>query len=138
MFITENKLKKMLQRILGIEPTTVPELIKEIKTLVGPKEEIPKLKKELAELKLQKTIEERDIKHLIKCKEEKLALEHKSKEVELQKQFQAKEMKMQTEYHDKTMKQIEDFRKELKETYAEIMKRLPNVNMEIKQTRRRT
>ena len=137
MFITENKLKKMLQRILGIEPTTVPELIKEIKTLVGPKEEIPKLKKELAELKLQKTIEERDIQHLIKCKEQKLALEHKQKEVELQKQFQDKEMVMQTKYHTDIVAKIEEFAKEQRMTYAEIMKRLPNVNMEIKQTRRK-
>lgn len=137
MFITEDKLKKMLQKILGIEPTTVPELIVEIKTLVGPKEEIPKLRKELAELKLQKTIEERDIKHLIKCKEEKLALEHKQKEVELEKQFQAKEMVMQTKYHEDIVAKIEEFAKEQRLTYAEIMKRLPNVNMEIKQTRRK-
>ena len=131
--MTEKKLRGMLGKLLGIEPKSVQELIKEIRSLVGPKEEIPKLKRELAELKLQKTMDERDIKHLVKLQQEKHEVEHQKKEVELQKQFQAKEMALQTKYHTDIVAKIEEFAKEQRTTYSEIMKRLPNVNMSIKQ-----
>ncbi len=133
MFITEKKLRKMLGKLLGIEPKSVQELIKEIRSLVGPKEEIPKLKRELKELELQKTMDERDIRHLVKLQQEKHEVEFAKKEVELQKQFQAKEMVLQTKYHTDIVAKIEEFAKEQRTTYSEIMKRLPNVNMSIKQ-----
>lgn len=133
MFMTEKGLRKMLGKLLGIEPKSVNELIKEIKSLVGPKEEIPKLKRELKELELQKTMDERDIRHLVKLQQEKHEVEFQKKEVELQKQFQLKEMELQTKYHTDIVAKIEEFAKEQRSTYAEIMKRLPNVNMSIKQ-----
>lgn len=117
MFITKNWLKK---------------LIKPVDESGKLKTEIEQLKKELAELKLKKTMEEREIKHLVTLKEEKLNIEHEKKTVELQKQFQEKEMVLQTNYHDKIMKAIELARTEMNATYKEIMKRLPNVNVELK------
>ena len=95
---------------------------------------IMKMKKELEELKLQKTMEEREIKHLVTLKEAKLDVENEKKVVTLQAQFQEKEMKLQREYHTKVMTQIDAARKEQKEVYSEIMKRLPNITaaLEIK------
>ncbi len=93
------------------------------------KAQIRKLKDELAELKTTKKMEEREIEHLVKLKEEKLNIEHAKREVELQKQFQEKEMKLQTEYHDKIIIAVEAARKEQQETYKEIMKRLPDVSV---------
>ena len=105
------------------------KLIKPVDESGKLKTEIEQLKKELAELKLKKVMEEREIKHLVTLKEEKLTIEHEKKEVELQKQFQKLEMEMQTEYHDKIMKAIEVARTEMNATYKEIMKRLPDVSV---------
>ena len=131
MLIRKTTLKKWLNDLLGKELKEIPQLLKEAKELIGPAEEVSKLKKEIAELELKKTMERREIEHLVKLKEEKLSIEHQKKEVVLEKEFQQKEMKMQTEYHDKIMKAIEAARKEQQETYKEIMKRLPNVNVRL-------
>lgn len=114
MFITKKWLEK---------------LIKPVDESGKLKTEIEQLKKELAELKLKKTMEEREIKHLVTLKEEKLAIEHEKKTVQLEKQFQEKEMALQTRYHDKIMKAIDVARTEMNATYKEIMKRLPDVSV---------
>ncbi len=108
------------------------DLIKPVDESGKLKTEIEGLKKELAELKLKKTMEEREIKHLVTLKEEKLTIEHEKKEIELQKKYQQKEMELQTQYHDKIMAAINEARVEMNTTYKEIMKRLPNVNVELK------
>jgi len=115
MWITE----KRLEKLLGGQDTS--ELRREIR----------KLKDELAELKTTKKMETREIEHLVKIKEEKLAIEHERSEVELQKIYQAKEMALQTQFHEKIMTAVESARKEQQETYKEIMKRLPNVNVKL-------
>ena len=97
---------------------------------------VKELKQEIAELKSTKKIEEAEIKHLVRMKEEKLMLAHEKKGIELAAEFQERTMQLQQEYHDKVLEQIDLARKEQKETYTEIMKRLPNVNVEvIKKTR---
>lgn len=133
----KKRITEILNAVFGTLPKDLPHLIEDIRELVGPKEEIPKLKKELAELKLKKEMEERDIKHLVKLKEEKLDIEHQKKELKLKDQFKDKEMKLQTEYHEKVVAQIDSFRDEMKQVYTEIMKRLPNVNMEMEVTSHR-
>ncbi|KKN43352.1 hypothetical protein LCGC14_0704090 [marine sediment metagenome] len=117
MFITKKWLKK---------------LIKPVDESGKLKTEIEQLKKELAELKLKKVMEEREIKHLVTLKEEKLEIEHEKHEVELQKQYQQKEMTLQTQYHDKIMAALNKAADDMNATYKEIMKRLPNVNVELK------
>ena len=150
MFVSEKTMHKMLAKALGV--STFPkldELLEEVKALVTTrnspvrlkkeitslKEEIAVLKlekkKEIEELKLTRDIEERDIKHLIKIKEERLSLESKKTEVDLKDKFKDKEMSLQKEYFDKSITQLETARNEMKEVYTEIMKRLPNVNMNI-------
>jgi len=131
MFVRKSTLKKWLMEILGKDVKAIPELLKEAKALIGPAGDVSKLKKELKELELQKTMEQREIEHLVKLKEEKLTVEFEKKEIELQKTYQAKEMVLQTDYHNKIMKAIESARKEQQETYKEIMKRLPNVNVSL-------
>lgn len=64
-------------------------------------------------------------------KEERLEIEAKKKELELKDEFKDKEMLLQKDYHDKVVNLIESFRVEMKEVYAEIIKRLPNVNMKL-------
>ena len=110
------------------------KLMNDSEVVSGLSSHIRKLKDELADLKTQKTMEEREIKHLVKIKEEKLSLEFKVKEVELIKGFQEKEMALHTDYHDKTVKQIEGFNTRQDVFFDGIMKRLPNIsaNLEIK------
>ncbi len=127
--VVEAKVRKVLEEILDLPTKDADDLVQEIKALVGPHVEIPRLKKELEELKLSRTIEERDIKHLVKMKEEKLAIEHQKSELTLKTEYKDKEMVLQTEYHDKVLKQLEVGRADLKEVYANIMACLPNVNM---------
>ena len=110
-----------------------------LKDLISPvdesgklKKEIEELKKELAELKLKKVMEEREIKHLVTLKEEKLTIEFEKKEVEQQKKYQEKEMVLQTQYHDKIMTALNKAADDMNATYKEIMTRLPNVNVELK------
>ncbi len=132
MFVIRKKtLLKILRDLLGKKIDEIPQLLQEAKALIGPAEDISKLKKELKELELKKTMEQREIEHLVRLKEEKLTVEFERKEVGLQKDFQAKEMVMQTQYHDKIMGAIEKARKEQQDTYKEIMKRLPNVNVRL-------
>lgn len=96
------------------------------------KEEIDRLKVEIEDLKLKKRMEEAEIKHLVKMKEEKQLIDYEKKEIELQKEFQKKEMDLQTKYHDKVLRTIEESRKESRELYTAIMERLPNVNVAMK------
>lgn len=120
MFVTTEKLKKVIREVIG-GSEDVTALEKQAKVL----------KNEIAQLKSDKKIEDAEIKHLVKINKEKLDLEHSKKEVEMQADFQKKQMTLQTEYHDKVLAQIQESREEQRGTYAEIMKRLPNVNVEL-------
>lgn len=118
MFISEGKLKRVLRNVLNNEDDGH-------KTIEG-------LKIKIAELELKKRMEEEEIKHLVKMKEEKQFIEGQKKEIALQKEFQKKEMDLQSSYHKKVLETIEESRKESRELYTQIMNRLPNVNMEMK------
>jgi chromosome segregation ATPase len=95
-------------------------------------EEKTRLKEEVADLKLKKKIEEEDIKHMVKMKEEKLAIEHERKELERESEKQAAIHKAQNEYRDKIEKNLEKQLASMKDMYGEILGRLPNVNVRLK------
>jgi hypothetical protein len=95
------------------------------------KDEIRRLKDELADLTTTKKMETREIEHLVKIKEEKLNIEHEKKTVELTAEFQKKEMAMQTKYHDKVVTQIEGYNGRQDKFFDQVMKRLPNVNVQL-------
>src|SRR3990167_5718268 len=67
------------------------------------REEIQKLKETLAELKSQKKIEEAEISHLVKMKEEKLTVDHQKNGLALEKTYQQKEMELQRDYHERVL-----------------------------------
>jgi hypothetical protein len=107
------------------------ELLSGGESVVQLKKRIQELKDETKELELKKTMDEREIEHLVKLKEEKLNIEHQKKNLALQSEFKQKEMALQTTYHDKIMAKLENAAKEMKDVYTKIMERLPNVNMNI-------
>ena len=127
----QKRIEVVLREILGKPGEEVGTLIREIKDLVGPKVEIPKLKKQIAELRVERECAERDIQHLVKLKLEKNEIELQKKELLMKHEFQDKELALQREYHDKVLTQLETARTEMKEVYRDIMARLPNVNMQM-------
>ena len=92
---------------------------------------IQDLKGKLEDLKLQKTIEERDIEHLVKIKESKLDIEHQKSEMALQARFNDLTVRLQTEHHNKIIAQIEKAQVDMQKVHQEILKRLPDVTMAI-------
>ncbi len=114
---------------MWINGKKLEELLSGGESVLQLKKRVRELKDEIESLKTTKKMEQREIEHLVKLKEEKLYIEHQKKEIELQKTYQAKEMELQTEYHDKIVKAIEVARKGQQETYREIMKRLPDVSV---------
>lgn len=122
MFITANGVKKAIREVLydgGKGREKIEEQNKEIEAL----------KIQIKDLELKKRLEEEEIKHLVKMKEEKIFIETQKKEIELQKHFNEREMELQSKYHDKVLTTIEESRKESRDLYTKIMDRLPNVNV---------
>lgn len=112
---------------MWISKTKLEQLISGGESVLQLKTQIRKLKDEIESLKVTKKMEQREIEHLVKLKEEKLNIEHQKRKVEQQADYQIKLMAMQTEYYDLTIKNLDDARKEMKEIYTEIMQRLPNI-----------
>ncbi len=116
MWFSKKNLKEVLVDLLGLDPNGDVAVCK--------------LKRDLEELKLEKEIAERDIRHLVTLKEEKLELDHQKKEVELEGTFQKKEMVLQKEYHDKVLAQTEKAGKEMTAIHEQILEKLPTFNVE--------
>lgn len=94
--------------------------------------EVRALKREVEDLKLKRKIEDEDIKHMVRMKEERLDLEHQKKEAELERQKHEAIAEVKDKYRDKTENQLEKRAEDLKGMYAEILKRLPDVNVRLK------
>jgi len=90
------------------------------------------LKEEVEDLKLKKKMSEEDIKHMVKMKEEKLDIEHQKKmqALELEKYKAIAEVK--DEYRDKIEVRLEKEGETIKDMYAQILERLPNISAKLK------
>jgi transcription termination factor NusB len=119
-----NDIKDAMREVFGIGEGSVKK-IQELKA------EARQAREDLEELRFQKSMEEKEIAHLVKMKEEKIHIESTQKELEMQKKFQAKEMELQKEYFDKVMSTVKEGHKKMEDIYHKILERLPNVNMEI-------
>ncbi len=131
MFMRKKTVKRWFAELLGKDVAKLPALLEEVSDKIGDAGKVSVIKQELAELQLKKDIELRDIEHLVKIKEEKLAIEHQKSELKLKNQFKDKEMVLQTDYHGKTLKLLDEAKKDMTGMYKEIMKRLPNVTAHI-------
>lgn len=86
---------------------------------------------EIAEIKLKRDISERDIKHLVKIKEERMAVESQKAELDIKSEYKDLELALQKEYFEKSTAQLDLARKEMKEVYDKIMTCMPNVNLDV-------
>lgn len=93
--------------------------------------EVETLKGEIASLKLKKKIEDEDIKHMVKLKEERQEVKFQKKELEMEKDKADEIAKVKDGYRDKTEEQLQKRNDELKEMYGEILARLPNINVKM-------
>jgi len=107
----------------------VEELKKEITALTNDK---MKLKQQCEEMKLQKKLDLEDIKHMVKMKEEKLNIEYEKKVLAVEKAHDEKLMGIKDQYRDKMEARLEKEAANIKSMYADILTRLPNVNVRLK------
>jgi hypothetical protein len=69
---------------------------------------------------------------MIKVKEEKNKIELEHEKIKLEKEYQAKVLNLLNSNHAKSLELMVESKKELQAIYGEIIKRLPNVNVELK------
>ena len=99
--------------------------------LVVLRKERTTLKTEVEDLKLKKKIEDEDIKHMVKIREEQQDIAYQKKVLELQQKKDAEVAKVKDDYRDKIEANLNKRGDELKSMYGEILQRLPNVNLEL-------
>ncbi len=100
---------------------------------------IDELKKERAHLKeqaedarLQRKIDEEDIKHMMKMKEERLSIESEKKEMTRAREKEAEIAKVKDDYRNKMEARLNKEVENIKEMYGQILARLPNISAELK------
>jgi len=94
--------------------------------------EIRKLKEEVADLKLQKKIEDEDIKHMVKIKQEQLELDFQKKSMNMENEKNEEIMKTKDEYRNKLEEFLKSQVQDVKEMYGQILNRLPDVNVKLR------
>jgi hypothetical protein len=89
------------------------------------------VKEELEDLKLKRKVEEEDIKHMVRMKEERMELEKKTYQLDCDRQKDAAIAAVKDEYRDKSEAQLTARGDDLKTMYGQILERLPNINVKM-------
>jgi len=92
------------------------------------------LKAEHDKLKRTKKIEEEEIAHKIRCREETVLMQKKDGIGEAARKADERVMKVKSEFQDKLTSQLEKRGDELRKMYSEILARLPVVDVKIGET----
>jgi histone H3/H4 len=93
------------------------------------REMVLKLKAEIAVLNQEKKITEEDIKHMVRLKEEKLAVQNERKQLEREREKETAIFQVKDEYRDKLEKRLQTEVENIKQMYSEILQRLPKVSV---------
>ena len=112
------------------------ELIKEIdelKTNLGDRDklrdQVRDLKDEIAGLKSKKKIEEEDIKHMVRLKEERLELKSQKMALDMERDKEKAIAEVKDTYRDKMEDRLESEVVNIKEMYGQILERLPTIKV---------
>ena len=112
------------------------ELIKEIDELkrnLGDRDrlrdQVRELGDQIATLKNKKKIEEEDIKHMVRLKEERLEVKSKKMELDMEKSKQDAIAAVKDQYRDKMEERLESEVSNIKEMYGQILERLPKISV---------
>ena len=88
-----------------------------------------RLKEEVEDLKLKRKIEEEDIAHMVKIRDEKLDIQYQKKELELKATLDKQLHEEHIKYRDKTEKMLSTQATKMETMYKDLMQRLPDVNV---------
>jgi hypothetical protein len=108
--------------------TRIQELQKDVDKYFKERLEV---KTELEDLKLKRKTEEEDIKHMVRMKEERMAVDLEKKTIEIERKKEAEVARVKDEYRDKMEKQLVQETNNIKTMYGQILERLPNVNVKL-------
>ena len=118
-------------------PSLMQEMTDEIDALKaetkGLREEKRQLEDDLRDIRGKHKIEEQQTKHLVKMREEQLQVELDRKTLDLEREKEAKIAKVKDDYRDKMEKQLSNETDRITKMYEQILQRLPDVNLAIKQ-----
>jgi hypothetical protein len=89
------------------------------------------LKNAVKQLKLDRKIEEEDIKHMVKMKDERREIEFQKREAALQRDFDAKLAAEERSNQEKLEQLLHKEIGNTRATASELLARLPNVNVEL-------
>lgn len=133
MFFTFCAIKKAIREAIQEQEewAVESERKRHDRELAALKSQIEQSEKKLREVEHNKQMEEKELAHLVKMKEEKITIETKKKELELQEKFMMETAELQKKFHEQTVALLEKHQEKFQHTYEEIMKRLPNVNVDI-------
>lgn len=135
----ENRLEATLNSLLSTKLNTIDKMLSEL--LIDPvqqSEVIESLKKQvqdeknrLSEAKCNRKNEERELKVLIKIAEQQNLIDIEKTRLDIKHEYLDKEMKLMRDYHDRQIAQLVEAKADLEKIYGEIMRRLPNVNLQM-------
>lgn len=106
--------------------TDVKENEEKIKSL---KNNIQTLKEELSDVKLQKKMEQEDVKHMVKINEERKEIEIEKEKIRLTGTKDKEIAEIKDKYRDKLEGQLQNQLVDIKTMYSEVLQRLPNYNV---------
>ena len=129
MWISTSRLKELLAKIIN---ESIAGKTADLETLSNSKQKIEDLERSIRETQHKKEMEERDLKHLLKMREEKQTIELEKERTKIAQEYAQKELHMQKTYHDKVMGAVDQARVETKELFQKVMEALPNVNVDMK------
>ena len=143
---TEDRIRNVLNEILGNKVENIYELTNNVKALIDPDDapeklrfEITRLKKqlstaknELADVKAQKVREEREVLHLVKIKKEQLEVESEKKTLKLQAGMKDKELEMQDNYFAQFIDRLDKQAAEMAGVHGRILDSLPRLENMVK------
>ena len=96
------------------------------------KEQVEELTLQVTTLKHEHKLADEDVKHMVRIREEQLDVEYEKKVVELERQQQEAIATVKDEYRDKLEARLQTEVDNIKEMYAQILERLPNVTAKIR------
>jgi len=109
------------------------EQIKNLKALIeGLEKERTDLKREVNDLKSQKKIEEEELKHLVKIKDEKREIEYQKKEMELRAKLAGDLATEKDKFQERQIALLDEAKKDMQKVHSEILARLPDIKAMVK------
>ena len=124
-----NWLKRWVRESVLVEPEKKTEIETLQEDYDTSRELIYKLKEEIADLKIEKKVTEEDIKHMVRLREERIAVENEREALKRDREKETAIAKIKDDYRNKMEQRLQTEVERIKEMYSEILQRLPKVSV---------